>query len=132
MTVLEKLQGISSRLDTVSQLIEAGQLIRERGIVKSETAYLETVYDKDASVSVGEAEVGEVFPMHVHQGVLQYLICVSGKFVVNFRDPAGYRILNAKECVSVTPNTLHSVTALISGSKLVSICIPVEPAYTCA
>jgi mannose-6-phosphate isomerase-like protein (cupin superfamily) len=69
---------------------------------------------------------GGVFPEHIHDGVHEYLICITGSFMETFgpNGKDGIRIVKEKECVSVPPNILHSSKPLENNTRLVYICIP--------
>lgn len=127
--VLISLDRASDMLYTVEQLIKLGSLKRKGNVISS-PLNVETVYDKDASVVVIEqGNKGDVFPTHKHEGAVQFLICIQGRFSINFEGTTIVRILNAKECASVPENQAHSVHCLENGSKLIGVVIPIDPAY---
>jgi quercetin dioxygenase-like cupin family protein len=131
-TVKEKLNGITKKLETVSFLIEQGILSKSKNVIKKDNFEVTTIDDKHgASIVISKAKKkGDYFPIHCHDGIIQYLICTEGSFIVDFVDSFGYRFLHLKECVSVPPKIRHKVTALEDNSTLIGICIPEEKAYT--
>lgn len=131
MIVLEMLEHIAKRLDTVNDLILAGDIIRlSSKVVQSKDAILTTIFDSDACL-VGHAvykDVGDSTPSHRHEGVTQYLLQYKGRVLVEFENGA-YRIVGIGECVRLEPNELHKVTGLTDYAEQMFICIPAEKGY---
>lgn len=128
--LLEKFKDINNRLETVKALIEVGNLRIKEGSIIHNGFKVKPVFDNNCSIVIATAEkVGDLFPSHCHKGIVQYLICIKGKFIVDFIDTFGSRILHAKECVSIPPNMKHKITALEAESELIGLCIPEDEAY---
>jgi mannose-6-phosphate isomerase-like protein (cupin superfamily) len=129
----KKLDHVSDMLATVSQLIASGLLKRNRNKIAapdSKKLVVETIYDDEASMIVIEQGMkGMDFPLHLHDGCVQFLICVRGRFTINVPSDNIIRVLRPKDCFTVPENKLHSVHCLENGSKLIGVVIPAEPAY---
>lgn len=124
-----KLDHVSDILATVNQLIARGKLKKQKNKLIGDLV-VETIYDDEASMIVIEKGMaGQDFPMHFHDGCVQFLICVRGRFTINVPDDHILRLLKPKDCFTVEANKLHSVHCLEDGSKLIGVVIPAEPAY---
>lgn len=129
--LLDALKTVKEEQNTVDALLKAGELVRSGGgKIKFKDFVINTVYDTDASLIVATAKnIGDRMPLHKHLGVLQFLVCVRGKFSVNCTKWS--RVLDEISRAAWIPaGEDHTVTALAPDSKLIGICIPVEPAYT--
>jgi len=130
MTDLNKqMDRVSDMLATVSQLIECGRLKKDKNKVLGDLI-VETIYDDECSMVVIERGMkGQTFPLHIHVGCVQYLVCVKGKFSINIPSDGIFKVLKPSECFAVGSSIAHSVHCLEDGSKLIGVVIPPEPAY---
>jgi len=125
---------VNLQLTRVKDLLDLGLLkYSSDGIFDNKELNLttEVIYDDGASITItnGKKE-GAIYPKHRHVTSIQYVICVAGKFAVEiFETKKIIRIVDIGECVSIPPNVEHEIITLMENSKMVSICIPQEPAY---
>ena len=135
MEIKEFLNGLQDRQDTIGDLINLGQvLVKVNGRRRLETENkikVETVFEsEEVSVTVASfEEEGAEYPVHCHDGIIEYLICLSGSFGVTLPH-SGYRIIKEKECAKIPANIMHSAVSLEPNSEILGICLPAEPAYT--
>jgi len=134
--IVEKFEAIteifsrtSKKLDTIKDLVEKGEMrIENRFLKQNNTLNIETIYAKEATISIGTwFKQGNMMKSHIHEGIIEYLICVRGSFGVSL--PHGYRLMKTKDCAAIPENCLHSVTALEDDSKMIAVCIPAEEIY---
>jgi len=141
MSLKEKLLHITQTSDKVNSQLTRVQDLLDLGLLKysaigvldnqEENSKTEIIYDEDVSIGIttGDKE-GAVYPKHRHINSVQYLICVEGKFAIEiFETKKIIRIIDIGECVSIPLNVEHEIVTLVEKSKLVSVCVPQEPAY---
>jgi len=116
-------------LRTVAKLIEAGEIRRKGNMLEMDNSVtFNTIYGKDATVTIATyPKQGSQSPSHCHDKITEYLICIKGSFSAAFGK--GYRILKMGECLSISNNVLHTITALEDNSTIVAVCVPEENAY---
>ena len=135
MEIKEVLNGLQDRQGTISDLINLGQvLVKVNGRRRLEMEHnisLNTVFEsEECSVSIASCpEEGADYPVHRHEGIVEYLICLKGSFGITLPHN-GYRILKEKECAKIPANIMHSTISLEKDSDIMGICLPQEPAYT--
>jgi mannose-6-phosphate isomerase-like protein (cupin superfamily) len=120
--VLEKIKGNQA---TIAVLLERDEISfkpsKDKWVIKN-------LYE-DEGVTIGFAscsEAGGDFPEHLHDNVQEYLLCISGSFMISFgpNGSDGVRIVKEKECVSIPPNTLHTSRPLSKNTRNLYVCIP--------
>ena len=129
--MLNLMEAITRKLDTVEELLKLGDMVRlSADTIQSKDAILTTVFDKDEClIGIGLYEkAGDATPTHRHIGITQYLLQYKGKCVVDFENGAS-RIIDVGDCVKLSPGELHKVTSLTDGSEQTFICIPAEKGY---
>ena len=134
MGIKKKLDFLNNKQNTITDLIELGQiLVKSNGLRRlniNNEIDLKTVFNTKAismSIVTYNKKAGN-YPSHYHEGIVEFLICLKGSFGIEF--PCnGYRILKAKECAQIPPNTLHTAISLEANSEILAICLPSEPAY---
>jgi quercetin dioxygenase-like cupin family protein len=134
MNVKDKLIELSDKQQTISDLIDLGEiLIKENGSRKlhiQNTIEIQTVF-KAKIVSITSAyfkENGAQYPVHYHKGIIEYLLCLKGSFGITLPHN-GYRILKERECAKIPADIMHAAISLEDNSELLGICLPAEPAY---
>lgn len=131
VNMLDLIANITKKLETVKELLAAGEIIRlTDNVLQSKDAILTTIFDTDECL-VGHAiyqNVGDSTPFHKHEGVTQYLLQYKGKVSVDFEN-GSYRVVDVGGCVKLDPNELHKVTGLTDGAEQIFICIPAEKGY---
>jgi len=129
--MLELINAVSKRLDSVQELLSLGEITRlSNTTLKSKDAILTTIFDKDDCLA-GHAiyeKIGDSTPFHRHEGVTQYLLQYKGKIAVDFEN-GSYRVVDVGGCVKLEPGELHRVTGLTEGAEQLFICIPAEKGY---
>ena len=123
------LNGALSRLKTIGQLIEAGELTSAKeGALENEHYIFNTIYGDAATITVANYfKKGYGTPLHCHPVSKEFIICVLGTFKINF--DGGYRIVNPGDCVSLDKGTMHGATLLTESGRLLGICIPCDEDY---
>jgi quercetin dioxygenase-like cupin family protein len=127
------LDVVAKRLDAISRLFSGSPIDKIMptvdGFVYSDTVRAVTIYQTDdITATVGEwALQGDVWPDHEHTDSLEYLIIISGMFMLKLEGVP--RIMEKGDCASIPPGLKHSVTALCDGSSILGVCIPPEKAY---
>ena len=127
--VKETNNKVKNTLRTVSNLIEVGEIRRKDNVLEVDgTIELKTIYGKGATITIGEyPKQGSQFPAHCHEDIMEYLICSKGSFSAAFGK--GSRIIKTGECLSISQNVLHTITALEDNSTLIAVCVPEDSAY---
>ena len=117
----------NAKLDLMTQLNAVQTL---PGILEmDEGIKFDTIYSNGSTVTIASyPNIGSRTPNHCHDDIVEYLICTQGSVSITF--DGGYRILMAKECVSIPEGCIHSTVALENDSILIAICVPAEPTYT--
>lgn len=63
----------------------------------------------NVSVRILTLAPGEVAPWHFHTEVVDNMFCLSGKVVVDLRDPVGQSVLQPGQRLEVGPGRVHRV-----------------------
>ena len=137
MTFLEQMAENSRKLDAVQKRLQTmfsvqPPLVEVRelgGVTFDKSIEVETVFETPA-VTVTKCicpTKGLVYPLHSHENSKEYLICVSGSFIITFE--SGSKPVAKGDCVSIPLGVQHSSTSLEPNSVLLGICIPPEGAY---
>ena len=135
MKIKETLKSLNDRQQTVSDLINLGQVLvkvnGKRRLELKNNINTSTVFESEkCSVTIAYCpDDGSEYPIHCHDGIIEYLICLKGSFGITLPHN-GYRILKEQECAKIPADVMHSSISLEQNSELMGICLPKEPAYT--
>jgi len=134
MEIKTKLNELKERQQTVSELIDLGQVLVKvngrRRLEVENAVTAETVFENEKTcitIATFKTE-GGLYPSHCHNEIIEYLICLSGSCGITLPNN-GYRILKEQECAKIPASVMHSVISLEANSDIMAICLPAEPAY---
>jgi len=141
MEAIEKLNQTNLRLEDIGKRLSVlNNLFLETDILKSiEPKYAGFIYDDSIEVSTVFQSPNvtvtyalwkyknKAYPEHQHHDSVEYLIILSGSFLVKFNDTS--RIMTKGECLSLPVNIVHTCISLEDMSEMIGICIPPEKAY---
>ena len=134
-TVETMINQIKSRQATIDDLLNKGAIIPKNNtsLDSGEMWILDTIY-QEHHCTIGFAsckDINGVFPEHIHLDVVEYLICLEGKFAERFGKEGEYgvQILNVGDIVTIPADTVHSSKALVENTKLAFICVPADLAF---
>jgi quercetin dioxygenase-like cupin family protein len=127
-----KLDLTNKKLDAIQTLFNVkGEDIKGKpGEFKfCDSVDLKTVFQtKGVTVSYvtySKKDIG--YPIHIHENVVEYLICTKGSFV--FKVSGNFRVLDVGDCAKIPAGKDHTTIPLEDGSELIGICIPPDPAF---
>jgi len=129
MEFVKELEKIKNNQTTIDILLAQKKIIPSHEKTPQEGKwYVNAFYNKkDTTIGFAICESAEgFFPDHIHEGAIEYLICVQGSFIETFGQNGvdGFRIVKEGECVSIPKGILHSSKPLTTPVKMVYVCVP--------
>ena len=125
--VLGKIKGNQATIDVLllQNKIAKGKSFAD---VELNVWSVETLYSKQ-DATIGFTTCGQtdgVFPEHVHQFAVEYLVCVKGSVALTFGANGcdGLRILKEGDCSAIPASVIHSSKPLAKETKLAFVCVP--------
>jgi quercetin dioxygenase-like cupin family protein len=123
--ILEIANRIKIEQSTIDILL-ANQLIGVSNNKKDAVWSIEQLYQgEDCNFGFARTDVSgdKTFPFHKHIDSLEYLICISGSFILTIADIT-VRIMKTGDCASIPAGISHASRSLEEGTKLFYICVP--------
>lgn len=134
-TVEKMLNQIKSHQTTIDGLLNKGKILPKNDVPidTGEMWILDKLY-QGKLCSIGFAsckDVDGIFPEHIHQDVVEYLICLEGEVAERFGKDGehGVQILKVGDIVKIPANMVHSSKALDKNARLAYICVPADIAF---
>jgi quercetin dioxygenase-like cupin family protein len=123
MNTIDKIKDTQA---TIDMLLKLGEFASDYGIEGKWV--LEPLHDDNQCsvglVDIGEKKLGPCKP-HVHKESKEYLICVSGSFVLNVNG-RNVREIKEGECGVVDAGDVHYSTPLEDNTRMVYVCVPAD------
>lgn len=125
LSIKDKIDEIKKVQRTVDEMIDAGILSKYDMHFQTDDKEIEIdiLYQKDATIGLGECKARAIMPEHSHKDSFHYLICVSGRFIIKLCGTM--RVLSPGECVSIPKGVPHS-TQCIKEGKLIFVNVPAD------
>jgi mannose-6-phosphate isomerase-like protein (cupin superfamily) len=131
MNILKAVAEIKENQATIDVLLALKKIKRTTDLTETHTEGkwdINSIYNrKDATIGFACCNSMEgVFPDHVHEGVIEYLVCVQGSFIETFGDNGvnGMRIVKEGDCLSIPKGVVHSSKPIVVPVKMVYVCVP--------
>lgn len=127
MHLKEKIKHLQDQQLTIDALLQSKDFSADF-TDKDNLWILESLFD-DGSCSVGfvnidNKDIGPCKP-HIHYDSKEYLICISGSFLLNINGN-DVRTITEGECGVVIPGELHYSKPLHDNTKIVYVCVPAD------
>jgi quercetin dioxygenase-like cupin family protein len=123
---MNTIDKIKDTQDTIDMLLELGEFTSEYGVEGKWV--LEPLFDNSQCsvglVDIGKKALGPCKP-HVHAQAKEYLICVSGSFIVNINGN-DVRTLKEGDCAVIHPGDMHYSKPLMDNTRIVYVCVPAD------
>ena len=129
----ELMQGINmiKRAQITIDYLLKNELVKFNG--ESKNTWSVKLLHEDENCQMGFAYCDDPnsidFPDHIHEDVIEYLICVRGS-VMEFFNGTALRVLRVGECVAVPKGVVHRSKALEPGTILAYLCVPADKNFT--
>ena len=129
-----KLENVSTRLDLLTKVFDNKEVVSQMvpkyaGFIYNDNIEVATVFQSEnTTITYVLWKLSHLtYPAHKHIESIEYLIVISGSFLVKFGEAS--RIMIKGECISLPIGCIHSCTSLEDMSEMFGICIPPEQAY---
>jgi len=121
------ISDIKKKQDTIDALLELGDFSSD--IQDGDNKWVLDSLHHDEYCSIGivhinEKNLGPCKP-HIHYESKEYLICLSGGFILNINGN-DVRTLTEGECAVVKPGELHYSRPLLDNTKIAYVCVPAD------
>lgn len=124
---MKTIQDIIKKQNTIDELLKLGDFSNKLSD-KEDKWVLESLHH-DGKCSVGIVHIDKLTfgpcKAHVHYDSKEYLICVSGAFVLNING-SDVRRLQEGDCASIDPGQLHYSRPLFDKTTIVYVCVPAD------
>lgn len=126
-TYIEEITTIKERQETIDALLESGHLTSDASEIGSKWLLTPLIQSEECSVGIVDVvniTHGPCKP-HIHYNSKEYLVCVSGSFILNVNG-SDVRTVHKGECAVIREGELHYSRPLEDNTRMIYVCVPAD------